>query len=53
MMKKNKAYKSKYAYGGKATAKTKMNMGGPVSTKGSQPQYGKTMKDAMPKTYEC
>ena len=50
-MNKNKMMKSKYACGG--MTKKKMNMGGPVSTKGSQPQYGKTIKDAMPKLYEC
>lgn len=49
MMPKQK--KKKYSYGG--MAKKKMNMGGPVSTKGTQPQYGKTIKDAMPKSYEC
>lgn len=51
MMKQKKEMKSKYSYGG--MTKKKMNMGGPVSTKGSQPQYGKTIKDAMPKSYEC
>ena len=47
--KKAKDKKKMYSYGGML----KKNMGGPVSTKGSQPQYGKTIKDAMPKSYEC
>ena len=51
MMQKKEKKKANYSYGG--MAKKKMNMGGPVSTKGTQPQYGKTIKDAMPKSYEC
>lgn len=51
MMNKNKMMKSKYACGGHA--KNKMNTGGAVSSKSTQPQYGKTVKDAMPKCKEC
>jgi len=51
MMNKNKMMKSKYSCGGHA--KNKMNTGGAVSAKGTQPQYGKTVKDAMPKCKEC